>query len=193
MPDALNEVFRVNEMMEDIGGLVDPEDLPEGSSGAGRDGSSGAGGNDQSDMNDVDPTHAKKTYITSRPGTDGGSIGVTGSSSGGSVTRRTKLLGPVSLAEKLLSSLSPDAEARQNDNKAMIRLYLQQIRTLEDTIRMRELQIDALRQELTHSNNTLWQELAHSQDKLHEAERRADNLEMCMEVMGMMRTHCHEP
>ncbi len=32
MPDALNKVFHVNNMLEDIGGLVDPEDLPEGSS-----------------------------------------------------------------------------------------------------------------------------------------------------------------
>ncbi|KAF8260203.1 hypothetical protein EI94DRAFT_1811982 [Lactarius quietus] len=29
MPNALSEVFHVNNMLEDIGGLVDPEDLPE--------------------------------------------------------------------------------------------------------------------------------------------------------------------
>ncbi|KAH9024958.1 hypothetical protein EDB84DRAFT_1614164 [Lactarius hengduanensis] len=45
MPDALNEVFRVNNKMEDIGGLVDPEDLPEGGGGSGNDSDSdGVGG-----------------------------------------------------------------------------------------------------------------------------------------------------
>ena len=93
--------------------------------------------------------------------------------------------GSVPLAERLLSSLSPDAEARQNDSKAVIRLYLQQIRGHEDTIRMRELQIDSLRRELTHSQDKL-QSTIH---ELHNAERRADRLEMRMEMMGMMGAH----
>ena len=36
MQDALNEVFHVDNMMEDIGGLVDPEDLPD-EEGSGND------------------------------------------------------------------------------------------------------------------------------------------------------------
>jgi hypothetical protein len=72
MPDALNQVFHVNNMLEDIGGLVDPEDPPEGGNGADRDGGSGANRNDESDSNDMDgannATAAKKTFVTSRPG-----------------------------------------------------------------------------------------------------------------------------
>ncbi|KAI9437779.1 hypothetical protein BJY52DRAFT_1196344 [Lactarius psammicola] len=131
MPDALNEVFRVNNILEDVGGLVDPEDLPEveSSNGPGRAYSgSGARGNDELD-NDADyATPAKKKYATSRPGTDGSS-GVS------SMTWQTRQ-SSASLTEKLLSSISPDAEARQNDNKAVMRLYLQQIRAQEETIRV---------------------------------------------------------
>ena len=63
MPDALNKVFHVNNMLEDIGGLVDPEDLPEGSSSTGR--------NDKLDSDRVDNVApAKKKFVTSHPGTD---------------------------------------------------------------------------------------------------------------------------
>jgi hypothetical protein len=144
MPDALNEVFRVNNLLEDIGGLVDPEDLPEVVEGGG----GGNGGNDELDSNDgADYTMAaKKTFVTSRPGRDGGSVTIGG---GNSTTRRAKQ-SSASLAEKLLASISPDVEARQNDNRAVMRLYLQQIRAHEDTIRMRELQNDSLRQDLAN-------------------------------------------
>ena len=55
MPDALNKVFCVNNLLEDIGGLVDPEDLPdeEGSgSDAGQDiSNSTQAGNHEMDLN----------------------------------------------------------------------------------------------------------------------------------------------
>ena len=117
MPDALNNIFCVNEVLEDIGGLVDPEDLPEeeGGRGAGRDGGGGAGGNDEPDSNDGDDyaTPAKKTFVTSRPGTDRGGISMGGG--GNSMTQQSRQT-TASLADKLLSSISPDAEARQNNN-----------------------------------------------------------------------------
>ncbi|KAI9452663.1 hypothetical protein BJY52DRAFT_1402809 [Lactarius psammicola] len=145
MPDALNEVFRVNNILEDVGGLVDPEDLPEveSSNGPGRAYSgSGAGGNDELD-NDTDyATPAKK-------------------------------------------NISPNAEARQNDNKAVMRLYLQQIRAQEETIWVRELQNDALHQEATNLQDKL-QSTIH---ELSKAERRADKLEMRLEMLEMMGTH----
>ena len=174
MPEALNEVFWVNDVLEDIGGLVDVDDTPEGLSSAGGDGgTSHAGGNEANEANEVMPV--KKTFITSRPGTEGGSSTVP--------TQWTRQVS-ATLAEKLLSSISPDTEALSNDNKAVMHLYLQQIRALEDTVWMRELQNDALRQEL-----------AKSQDKLHttirelnRAERRADRLEMRLDMMEMMGT-----
>ena len=178
MPDALNEVFRVNNMLEDIGGLVDLEDLPEGGSGAGR--------NDESDSDGVDDVApAKKKFVTSRPGTDGGSVGIGGS--GSSTTRRTKH-GSASLAEKLLSSISPDVEARQNDNRAVMRLYLQQIRAQEETIQVRELQNDALRQEVA----SLQERLQSTVRELNKAERRADKLEMRLDLLEIMgkRSSC---
>jgi hypothetical protein len=191
MPDALNEVFRVNDILEDIGGLVDPEDLPdaEGGNSVGRDGAGGVGGNNelaqpQLDTNDGDghdadhARPAKKTFITSRPGTDGGSTGVgTRGSGSGSTMRRVKH-GSASLAEKLLSSISPEAEARQDDNRAVIRLYLQQIRAQEETIRIREQQIDSLRQELMKS-----------QDRLGRARRQADKLEIHLRILERTGTH----
>jgi hypothetical protein len=191
MPDALNEVFRVNNMLEDIGGLVDPEDLPEveGGSSAGRDGT-GAGDADELDPNDADgadhATPAKKTFVTSRPGMDGGSIGVGGGGTGSSmtVTRRMKH-GSASLAEKLLSSISPEAEADQNEKKAVLRLYLQQIRAQEETIRMRELQIDASRKEVADLQDKLQSTLR----ELSRAERQADNLKMRLDMLEMMGTH----
>ncbi|KAH9160717.1 hypothetical protein EDB89DRAFT_1914461 [Lactarius sanguifluus] len=167
IPDALNEVFRVNHKMEDIGGLVDPEDHPEG------------GGSSNSDSDGVeDAPPAKKRFVTSRPGTDGGSVG---SGAGGSTSRWTKH-GSASLAEKLLSSISPDAEARQNDNRAIQRLYLQQIRALEETVRVRELQNDALRQEVTNLQERLQTTLR----ELNRAERRADKLNMHLEMLELM-------
>ena len=186
MPDALNNIFRVNEVLEDIGGLVDLEDLPEeeGGRGAGRDGGGGAGGNDEPDSNDGDDyaTPAKKTFVTSHPGTDGGGISMGGG--GNSTTWRSRQT-TASLADKLLSSISPDAEARQNDNRAVMRLYLQQIRALEDTIRTRELQNDSLRQELAN----LQDKLQSSTRELSRAERRADKLQMHLEMLEMMGTH----
>ncbi|KAI9463182.1 hypothetical protein BJY52DRAFT_1184732 [Lactarius psammicola] len=172
MPDALNEVFRVNNMLEDIGGLVDPEDPPEGGGGAGRHNDSDSDG-----IDDAPPS--KKTYMTSRPGTDGGSIGI--GSGSGSTTKRTKH-GSASLAEKLLSSISPDAKARQNDNRAVMRLYLQQIRAQEETIHVRELQNDALRQEVAN----LQEKLQTTIREVNRAERRADKLEMHLDVLEMM-------
>ncbi|KAH9009952.1 hypothetical protein EDB85DRAFT_1902616 [Lactarius pseudohatsudake] len=167
IPDALNEVFRVNHKMEDIGGLVDPEDHPEG----------GGGGNSDSDgVEDAPP--AKKRFVTSRPGTDGGSVR---SGAGGSTSRQTKH-GSASLAEKLLSSISPDAEARQNDNRAIQRLYLQQIRALEETVRVRELQNDALRQEVAN----LQEKLQTTLRELNRAEHRADKVDMRLEVLELM-------
>ncbi|KAI9431135.1 hypothetical protein BJY52DRAFT_1232221 [Lactarius psammicola] len=172
MPDALNEVFRVNNMLEDIGGLVDPEDPPEGGGGAGRHNDSDSDG-----IDDAPPL--KKTYMMSRPGTDGGSIGI--GSGSGSTTKRTKH-SSASLAEKLLSSISPDAEARQNDNRAVMRLYLQQIRAQEETIRVRELQNDVLRQEVAN----LQEKLQTTIREVNRAERRADKLEMRLDVLEMM-------
>ncbi|KAH9030581.1 hypothetical protein EDB83DRAFT_2319314 [Lactarius deliciosus] len=191
MPDALNEVFRVNHMMEDIGGLVDPEDLPEVenrsgvASASGRASSgNGAGGNDEVDSNSNDAdyaTPAKKTFVTSRPGMDGGgSIGISGSST----TRRTRQ-SSASLAEKLLSSISPDAEARQNDNRAVMRLYLQQIRAQEETIRVRELQNDALRQEVANLQDKIQTMIR----ELSRAERRVDKFKARLELLEMMGTY----
>ncbi|KAH9010626.1 hypothetical protein EDB84DRAFT_1445605 [Lactarius hengduanensis] len=168
IPDALNEVFRVNHKMEDIGGLVDPEDHPEGG---------GGGGNSDSDrVEDAPP--AKKRFVTSCPGTDSGSVR---SGAGGSTSRQTKH-GSASLAEKLLSSISPDAEARQNDNRAIQRLYLQQIRALEETVHVRELQNDALCQEVAN----LQEKLQTTLHELNRAERRADKVNMCLEVLELM-------
>ncbi|KAH9014552.1 hypothetical protein EDB85DRAFT_2157315 [Lactarius pseudohatsudake] len=167
IPDALNEVFRVNNKMEDIGGLVDPEDRPEG----------GGGGN--SDLDRVeDAPPAKKRFVTSRPGTDGGSVC---SGAGSSTSRQTKH-GSASLAEKLLSSISPDTEAHQNDNRAIQRLYLQQIRALKETVHVRELQNDALRQEVTNLQEKLQTTLC----ELNRAERRADKVDMRMEMLELM-------
>jgi len=195
MPDALNEVFRVNNMLEDVGGLVDPEDLPEveDSNGTGRAyGGSGAGGNDEFDPNDADyATPAKKKFVTSCPGTDGGSVSISGSSGGGSTTRRMRQ-SSASLAEKLLSSISPDAEARQNDNRAVMRLYLQQIRAQEETIRVRELQNDALRQEVANLQDKLQstiRELSRAERRADKLEMRLDMLEMRLDMLEMMGTH----
>ena len=109
MPDALNEVFHVNDMLEDIGGLVDPEDLLEMEGG-------GVGGHNELDSIDTDRTDyatpVKKTFVTSHPGTDGGGVSTGGSSNSSTQQTRQTL---ASLADKLLSSISPDAEARQND------------------------------------------------------------------------------
>ena len=187
MPDALYEVFRVNDMLEDIGGLVDPEDLPEiEGSGAGRDGNSGVGEHNEPDSIDTDRTDyatpVKKTFVTSCPGTDGSSISAGGSSN--SSTRRTRQT-PASLVDKLLSSISPDAEARQNNERAVMRLYLQQIWAHEDTIRMRELQNDALRKELT----LLQDKLQTTTHELSRTERQADKLKMRLEVLEMMGAH----
>ncbi len=137
MPDALNKVFRVNNMLEDVGGLIDPEDLleVEGSNSPGRVYSgNGASGNNELDSNDADyTTPAKEKFVTSCPGTDGGSVSISGGSSVSSMTRQIRQ-SLVSLAEKLLSSISPDVEACQNDNRAVMCLYLQQICAQEETI-----------------------------------------------------------
>ncbi|KAH8992137.1 hypothetical protein EDB86DRAFT_2830568 [Lactarius hatsudake] len=82
---------------------------------------------------------------------DSGSIG---SSAGGSTSQQMKH-GSALLAEKLLSSISPDAEACQNDNRAIQCLYLQQICALEEMVHVQELQ-----------NNTLLQEVTNLQEKL---------------------------
>lgn len=181
MPDALNNIFRVNDVLEDIGGLVDPEDLPdvEGGSGGG-----GAGGNDEPDLNDADDyaTPARKNFVTSRPGADGGGVSMGG---GGNNTTRRSRQTSASLADKLLSSISPDAEERQNDNRAVMRLYLQQIRSLEDTVRTRELQNDSLRQDLAN----LQDKLRASAHQLSRAERRVDKLQMRLEMLEMMGAH----
>ncbi|KAH9024957.1 hypothetical protein EDB84DRAFT_1440530 [Lactarius hengduanensis] len=109
-------------------------------------------------------------FVTSRPGTDGGSV-ASGSGAGGSTSRRMKH-GSASLAEKLLSSISPNAEARQNDNRAIQRLYLQQI----------QLQNDALRQEVTNLQERLQTTLR----ELNRAERRANKLDMRLELLELM-------
>ncbi|KAH8993545.1 hypothetical protein EDB86DRAFT_2830073 [Lactarius hatsudake] len=139
IPDAINKVFQMNNKMEDIGGLVDPEDHPEGGSGQlglrwGRRCST-----------------CKKRFVTSFPGTDSGSIG---SSAGGSTSQQMKH-GSALLAEKLLSSISPDAEACQNDNRAIQCLYLQQICALEEMVHVQELQINTLLQEVTNLQEKL--------------------------------------
>ena len=64
-------------------------------------------------------------------------------------------------------------------------LYLQQIRALEDTIQTRELQNNSLRQELAN----LQDKLQSSTRKLSRAERRADKLQMRLEMLEMMGTH----
>ena len=172
MPDALNEVFCVNDRLEDIGGLVDVEDLTEGNGGA--------GGNDEDGANEAMP--AKKTFVTSCLGTDGGSVAVAGGIT--PTTRRTRQ-GAAALTEKLLSSISSNSEARPNDHRDVMRLYLQQIRSLEDTVQIRELQIDALRQELTNSQDKLHTTMR----ELDTVERKVDRLEMRLEMMEMMGTH----
>ena len=186
MPNALNNIFCVNEVLEDIGGLVDPEDLPEeeGSRGAGRDGGGGAGGNDMLDSNDGDDyaTPAKKTFVTSCPGTDRGGISMGG---GGNSTTQQSRQTSSSLANKLFLSISPDAEAHQNDNRAVMCLYLQQIWALEDTIWTWELQNNLLCQELTN----LQDKLQSSTHELSRAERQADKLQMHLEMLEMMGTH----
>lgn len=144
---------------------VDPEDLPE-VEGTRRNGSS------RNDFDRDDHTApAKETFATSRPGTDpdwdGGSV-----NDGGSTTWQTKhgSTSP-SLAEMLLASISPDAEARQNHHEAVMHLYLQRIRTQDGTIRELDLKNYAL------------------QNQLYSAERRADKLEMRLKMLEMMRTH----
>ena len=64
-------------------------------------------------------------------------------------------------------------------------LYLQQIWAHEDTIRMQELQNDTLCQELT----LLQDKLQTTTHELSRTERRADKLEMCLEVLEMMGAH----
>ena len=181
MPDALNEVFRVNNMMEDVGGLVDPEDLPDeegGGSDAGRDITNGTQAiNDEMDVNDTledgtdNTSPAKKTFVTSHPGTDGGSVGTRGGSGTNDVTTRRTRQTSASLAEKLLASISPEAEARQNDNRAVTRLYLQRIRTLE-------MEVATLRDSLQATTR-----------ELNTSERRADKLESDIRMMQMMQTY----
>jgi hypothetical protein len=153
----------VNEMLENIGGLVDVEDLVEDEEGsADGDGGSGAG-NDQSDTRrERADMAAKKMFVTSRPGMDGGGLG------GNSTARQTKQ-SSASLAEKLLHGLSHDTEG-QND--AVIRLYLQQIRGHEETIRMQDMQIDSL-----------CQELAQAVQQIHA-------LETDKKVLKVLRAHC---
>lgn len=154
----------MNQILEDIGGLVDVED---------HEGGSGADGNDQLDIHQERvETAVKKTFVTSCPGMDGGSVGI-------GTTRWTKQ-GSASLAEKILSSLSPDVSKARND--AVICLYLQQIQGHKETIQTQEMQIDSLCQEFK-------QELACLQDKLQRAVRRANKLEMHLKVLNMMGTH----
>ena len=91
MLNALNEVFHVNNTMEDVGRLVDPEDLPdeEGSGNdAGQDISNGTQArNHEMDLNNtLEDGSAKKKFITSCPGTYGGSIGATKGSSANNMT-----------------------------------------------------------------------------------------------------------
>jgi len=120
-----------------------------------------------------DTTPAKKTLVTSRLGMDGGSS----ISGGSSMTRQSS----ASLAEKLLSSISLDTEARRND---VMWLYLQQIRAHDDTIRMRELENELLRQERANLEDKLHSALR----KLSRAERRADRLEMRLYMFKIMGT-----
>jgi hypothetical protein len=145
--------------------VVDPEELPE-VEGTRRDGSS---------KNNIDREDrialANNTFATSRPGTDlawdDGSV-----SDGGSTTWQTKHGSESpSLAEMLLASISPEAEARRNRNEAVMNLYLQRIRALERTIQELELKKDAL------------------QDQLYSAVRRADKLERRLEMLEMMKTY----
>ena len=110
--------------------------------------SAGDGGSGVNDWLDTQQGRAdaaaKKMFVTSRPSMDGGS---SGGHNGNSTIRWTKQ-SSASLVEKLIHTLSHDGEG-QND--AVVHLYLQQICGHEETIRMREMQIDTLRQELAQS------------------------------------------
>jgi hypothetical protein len=145
--------------------VVDSEDLPK-VEGTRRDGLS----RNNFDR-EVRTTPAKNTFATSRPDTDpdwdGRSV-----SDGGSTTWQTEH-GSTSpnLAEMLLASISPEAEARRNRREAVLQLYLQRIRTQDGTIL-----------ELERKNYAL-------QNQLYSAERRADKLKMRMKVLEMMRTY----
>ena len=76
------------------------------SSGAGRDGDGSAGGNNEPDLNDADnyATPAKKTFVASHPGADGGGV-----SMGGGSNNMTWQSTQTSASDKLHSSISPDA------------------------------------------------------------------------------------
>ena len=102
MPYALNEVFWVNNILEDIGGLVDPEDLQEVEGGSSHSiGRVGAGRNDELNTDRADYSlPSKKNFVTSHPGMDGGSVGV----SGGSTTRWTKPTSVLQLGESFCST-----------------------------------------------------------------------------------------
>lgn len=156
----------MNEILENVGGLVDVEDVVE-DKGVSSAGDGGSGVNDQLDTQQgrADAA-AKKTFVTSCPGMDGGS---SGGHNGNSTIRWTEQ-SSASLVEKLIHTLSHDGEG-QND--AVVRLYLQQIRGHEETIRMREMQID-----------TLCQELAQSVQRVHA-------LEMDLKVLKLLGTHHH--
>jgi hypothetical protein len=157
--------------------VVDSEDLPEVQGGTRRDGASG---------NNIDgadhTTPARETFVTSCPGTepewDGGSVG-----DGDSMAWQTKHgSASPSLAEMLLSSISPDAEARQAHNEVhnevVMNLYLRRICAQEGTIRELELK-----------NYALQDQLYSAVRKLNREERRADRFEMRLEMLDTMRTH----
>jgi hypothetical protein len=152
--------------------VVDPEDLAD-VEGTRRDSAS----RDDTDGADH-TTPAKEKLVALRPGTDlewdGGSI------SDGDRTAWQTIRGSASpsLAEMQLSSISPDSKPRQNHNEGVIHLYLQRIRAQEGTIRELELKNYALQDQLYSATR-----------KLNRKERRADKLEMRLEMLDMMRTH----
>lgn len=149
--------------------VVDPEDLPE-VEGSRRD-SSG-----RNNIDGADP--AKDTFVTSRPGTDPDCDG--GSARDGNSTAWQTKNGSASpsLAEMLLSSISPDDGERQNHKEAVMRLYLRRIRAQEGTIRELELK-----------NYALQDQLYTAVRKLNREERRADRLAIRLETLEMMRAY----
>ena len=149
--------------------VVDPEDLPE-VEGTRRDGSG------RNNIDGADP--AKNMFVTSRRGTDQDWTGGSARDDNSTAWQTKNGSASPSLAEMLLSSISPDDGARQNHNEAVTRLYPQQIRSQQSTIRELELKNYALQGQLY---STVY--------KLNREERRADRLEMRLETLEMMRTY----
>ena len=115
----------MNEILENVGGLVDVEDMVE-DKGVSSAGDGGSGVNDWLDTwwGRADAA-AKKTFVTSHPSMDNESS----SGHNGNSTIQWMKQSPASLVEKLIHTLSHDGEG-QND--AVVHLYLQQICGHED-------------------------------------------------------------